>query len=501
MAKIVLTADRATLSGYHNNIYLGFLSCLTDRLCPAPIYKSIVSPVGHDADGTVHLPNLSLRAVEAACIGAGLKEEDIRIIHPDFLESMIAAETRIVGISTHDPLGLGPATTTWSTIFRGTPYNRIYFLALMKRLRALRKKFGFRVVAGGPGDWQLARPETMDELGIDYVVMGEAEISAPSLFARILGDGAGGGGIIEGRTPSAREIPSVLGPSAHNLIEITRGCGRGCDFCDPASSGNLRTLPLEKILGDLRAYLKRGIRDVTFQSDDSLRYGSETLFADKEALLNLFEESFRAGARHVAITHASFINIATQPDVVEALTKLVRAHGMPVYGCQPGLETGSRRLIGKYMQGKVYPRDPKDWHDIVIEALKVMKRNGWVAVCTLICGLPEEDVEDIRMTAELIKKAAGFEALYVPLFFAPMSMTRLKDREGFIAEHMLREHWELMLACWDHNFKHLYKMYSLVSDGQNPAFKALIRSLIGLLKVWINLRRGHVLNKAGRPAD
>lgn len=498
MAKIVLTGDRATLSHYHHNIYLGFLSCLTDRLCPAPIYKAIVSPVEHDAEGTVTLPNLSLRAVEAACVRAGFSREDIGIVHHDFLESRITPETKIVGITTHDPLGLGPATTTWSTIFKGTPYNRIYFLALMKRIKDLKKQLRFKVVVGGPGDWQVSDPETMKALGIDYVVMGEGEISAPKLFGRILNGDPGGPAVVEDRAPTAEEIPPVLGPSAHNLIEITRGCGRGCDFCGPTTSGNFRSLPLDKILGDVKAYLDRGMSSVTFQSDDSLRYGSQTLLPEKEALLSLFEEGYGAGARQIYITHASFVNIAQHPDVIGALTKLVNAHGTDFFGCQPGLETGSHRLIGRYMKGKVYPRDPKEWHEVVIEALKVMKRYKWYAICTLICGLPEEDAEDIAMTAELIKKVGNFEALYIPLFFAPMSMTKLKDRERFIADNMLREHWELMLACWDHNFRHMKKLYGLVAGEHHPAFRALMGSLIFLMRGWINFRRDYVLNKAAR---
>jgi radical SAM superfamily enzyme YgiQ (UPF0313 family) len=277
-------------------------------------------------------------------------------------------------------------------------------------------------------------------------------------------------------------------------VEVTRGCGRGCDFCAPTTSGNFRTLPIQKILGDLRAYLDHGIDNVIFQSDDTLRYGSRTLLVEKDALLDLFKQSYEAGMKRLSITHASFVNFAYQPDVIEALTKLVNAHGMNYFGCQPGLETGSQRLLNIHMRGKTYPKDPEEWHEIVYEALRVMRKNRWYPICTLICGLPEENADDVRATIELIKKVHDFEALYIPLFFAPMSMTKLGDRERFITDNMLREHWELMLACWDHNFRHIYKMYTLVSKSHNPAFKVMIRSLTQMVKVWVNLRREYYLN-------
>ena len=495
MAEIILTADRATLSSYHDNLYLGFLSCLPDRLCPEFIYKRMVTPIPHDADGTVTLPNLSLRAVEAACLAGGQPPENIQILHDSFLESKITKATRIVGISTHDPLGFGPATTTWSSIFKGTPYNRIYFLRLMDRVKTLKKKFGFTVVVGGPGGWQVSDPETMDALGLDYVVFGEGEIAAPKLFGALLRGDPPDDRHVSDRAPAADEIRPVRGPSAHHLIEITRGCGRGCDFCASTSAGDFRTLPLEKILGDLRTYLKTGIRSVSYHSDDALRYGSTSFLAEKDGLLNLFAKSFEAGAKQVWITHASFVNIALQPDVIGALTRLLNEHGIGNFGCQPGLETGSARLIARHMKGKVYPRDPKDWNEVICRALEVMRENRWFAVCTLICGLPEERAEDIRATTDLIRKVGKFEALYIPLFFAPLGLTRFQDREKFVADHMLREHWELMLACWDHNFRHIYKMYRLYASEDNPAFRALIRSLIAIMKGWVDFRRGAVLRQ------
>jgi radical SAM superfamily enzyme YgiQ (UPF0313 family) len=496
MSNIVLTADRATLSHYRHNLYLGFLSCLPDRLCPEFIYKTIVPAVEPGPGGTVKLPHLSLRAVEAACFHAGFKSEDITILPPDALESKITPDTKIVGISVHDPLGYGPATTTWSTIFKGVPFNRIYFLRLMDRVRALKRKHGFKVVVGGPGDWQLASPATLDEIGIDFLVLGEAEIAGPKLFGAILAGRPPDDRLVKDRPPAAQEIPPVLGPSAHHLVEITRGCGRGCDYCAPDTSGNFRSLPLDKILSDVRTHIGHGIRDVTFHSDDSLRYGSSSLLADKDALLGLFAKAFEAGAEKVTITHASLVNIATQPDIVRALTKLLNAHGMDFFGCQPGLETGSARLIGRHMKGKAYPRDPKDWQEVIIQALTVMKAHHWYAVCTLICGLPEEDAEDVAATTALIRRLGNFEALFIPLFFAPTGLTRLHDRERFVADAMLKEHWELMLACWDHNFKHLYNLYHRFSPDHGPAFTSLIRVLIVLMKGWVGIQRNHVLRKA-----
>ena len=35
-----------------------------------------------------------------------------------------------------------------------------------------------------------------------------------------------------GETPSLEEIPDITKPSINGLIEIGRGCCRGCQFCN-----------------------------------------------------------------------------------------------------------------------------------------------------------------------------------------------------------------------------------------------------------------------------
>jgi len=143
VSKIVLTTDASNMSELHQNIYLGFLSCLPKNVCPEPMYKALVPPVDINPDGSARLPTLPLRAVEAICVNAGHDPKDVKVAHPLCPERVIGKDTKIVGISTHDPLGLGPATSTWASILNGIPHNRLKFLDLMRRVRSLKEKYGF----------------------------------------------------------------------------------------------------------------------------------------------------------------------------------------------------------------------------------------------------------------------------------------------------------------------------------------------------------------------
>ena len=62
----------------------------------------------------------------------------------DYLEENVGKKTKILGVSAMDPMGLGPSTTTWSTIFSGIPHTRAEFLRLMlRRVKQLKEKYGF----------------------------------------------------------------------------------------------------------------------------------------------------------------------------------------------------------------------------------------------------------------------------------------------------------------------------------------------------------------------
>ncbi|MFX1450793.1 MAG: B12-binding domain-containing radical SAM protein [Promethearchaeota archaeon] len=494
LIRIVLTADRSLMSTYSDNIYIGFLSCLPNKICPEVLFNRFCPPIPANSDGTTTYPILALRTVESICVNAGF--QDTKIAHPDYLDKVINSKTKIVGVSCEDPLGIGPATTSWSSVFNGIPHNRIKFVQLMKKIRELKEKFHFKVILGGPGCWQFNEAK-MKKLGIDYLLPGEGERSIPPFFQSIL-DGEAPSQPIqpEASIPNGEEILPILGPTNSRFIEISRGCGRGCKFCGPTTSGQIRNFLIDKIIADAKVYLKYGIKDIVLQSEDTLRYGStkKDFSIDIDIIINLYETLFALGLKRISITHASLINFAEQSEEIVKFTQYLHKNGTRYFGCQPGIETGSPRLMRKYMKGKCYPRSPEEWQEIVFDALQVMNENRWYPVCTLILGLPDEEDYDILLTIELIQKIDKFPALYIPLFFVPMSMTSLREREKFVSEKMTALQWKLLLTCWKHNIKYIFNLYKL---GASPkgSFQLISKVLITALKFLIHYKGSRMVNK------
>ena len=502
MPRAVLTADSSVMHQFIGALYSGFLSTFPRRIVQDFLFKHVICrSVPANADGTTDYPILSLRAVEAILRNDSYGEADVKIAHPHHVGRVIDSKTKIVGVSAFDPLGIGPATTSWVALWGGQPQNRLKFAALMNKISRLKERYGFKVVFGGSGAWQLEDPEIMDYYGIDHVLLGEGERVIPDLFKDLEDGSYSGGRVIRGLPARETEVPSILGPTNTSLIEVSRGCGKGCKFCSPSVAGRLRSLPLEKILGDAQAYLDRGIKSVTIQSEDTLRYGSSNLESDEDAVLTLYKELFKMGIKRVILTHASMITFAHQPELIEKLTKLLRKHGLPGYGCQPGFETGSGRLIKELMPNKCYPRDPSEWPEVVREALDVMHKNRWLPCCTLVMGLPGEDEEDIRETISLIKNLTHHLAFFFPLSFLPVKNTPLAQSAHCVRDQMTVAHWDLLEVTWKHNLRFFNKAFGYVAEGRFPLMRVGLRLSTGVFGSFImqTIRtRRKEAEKAGR---
>jgi len=169
--KIVLTADRTLMSEYGGGIFLGFSATVPMGLMPDALYFSLFCPsVNVDDGGRVEVAPCGTRRIEAALLSYGFKEEDLAVVHPDHLRKAVGRRTKVVGVTEIDPLGKGPATSTFTEIFGGEAYMSSKFIEVLNDPAVAR--FRPKIVVGGPGAWQLESEETLDRLGIHHLIVG-----------------------------------------------------------------------------------------------------------------------------------------------------------------------------------------------------------------------------------------------------------------------------------------------------------------------------------------
>ncbi|HML03135.1 MAG TPA: radical SAM protein [Candidatus Bathyarchaeia archaeon] len=446
--KIVLTTDRTLMSDYNGLIFLGFSACVPRGLIPDRLYFSLFCPSAKaNKDGSAKYAPCGSRKIEATLLDKGLKREDVVVAHPDHLDKVVGPNTKVLAITETDPLGIGPATSTFTQVLGGEAYMAIKFRELLNNPAV--RMYKPKIILGGPGAWQLEDPEARKRLGVDCVVIGEGEKVAYDIIKKAF-KGEQLPEVVHGETVNEDEIPCIKEPTVDGVVEIARGCGRGCAFCVPTLQ-RYRCLPMDHILKEVEVNLKAGLRPL-LHAEDVLRYKAKGLEINREAVIDLFKtvKSY-PGVDSVAFSHFALSSVVSAPDLVKEISSILDAgkDGSWLSG-QTGIETGSPRLIKEHMMGKCKPFSPEDWPQIVLNAFEILSKASWVPCASLIIGLPGETERDVDLTINLVEKLRAFKSLIVPLFL--VSEGTLKGKaESFSAEDMTPKRSELFLKCWEHN--------------------------------------------------
>lgn len=451
MVKIVLTADRTLMSDYNKTVFLGFTAC-APKVIPGWLYTQLFCPPVEEENGRAKYGHCGQRKIEASLLNNGFSEEDVAVIRPERLSDIVDKDTKVLCITTHDPLGLGPASSTFGDLGGREPFTSFYFRKLITDPTI--RKYNLTVIVGGSGAWQLTDERIMAKLGIDCVVVGEGEITAVKLIEKAL-NGERLPSFVEGEVVPLDQIPLIRNPTLNGLIEICRGCGRGCKFCNPTML-NFRCLPMDKILQEAKINVDAG-NGIILHAEDVLRYKAKGFTPDESAVMKLFTETKKLTG-NISLSHFSHASVMAKPKLVEKLSELVEAgsRDYPFMSGQVGTETGSPRLIEKYMKGKTKPFKPEDWPKIVIDSHELMKDNNWVPVETLIMGLPDEKSEDVQKTIDLVSDLSEYKSLIVPLYFVPIG--NLQGKGFFRTKYNLPEHWQLLALCIRHMLKWSYRI-------------------------------------------
>jgi len=442
MPDIILTADKTVLINPKLTCLGGFVACIPRNSLPYILQryfeKRIFLPAPTNERGEVAIANLLLRKVESFLLDRGF---DVLVCDSTNIQNFKA---KVYGITTIDPLGIGPATSTMVGLSGGKkPFNNFYFENLVKKIRKENPKA--IILVGGPGTWQFdIFPEKQEELGINCIVEGEVEEIGEKLFR----DALKGDVPRKVVAPPAKKITGIKNPTLWGMVQIGRGCDRGCQFCDPMMK-YYTWRPIKDILEDAKVNAaSKHVNSITLLAEDELRYGNkpgEWIPCGK--IVKLVREVKKLGKR-VSPSHANLSSAAASPQVVKEYSRELELNKHNFSAFQVGLETGSVRLMKMYMRGKVLPWKPEKWPDVAKKGFEVLVKNHIFPLATLIAGLPEENDSDVQQTINLVKELKEYPSLIMPLFFVPLG--KLKETKFFIEECLTDVYKELYATCFEH---------------------------------------------------
>src|SRR2546423_2329150 len=344
------------------------------------------------------------------------------------------------------------------------PLNAHEFIRIVTHPAIL--KYKPKIVVVGPGAWQLEKAERLDEFKIDYLIDGEIERVFSDLFRRIIEGDSSLPRIIKfskETQPSVEEIPVVRHRSTFGVVEITRGCGRGCQFCSPATKVG-RSFPLEHIIASTEINAREGATEIMFSSEDMFLYEQLPNFTPNIPALETMFRAVKAvpGVETLQTSHITMAPVVKDPSIIERLTPLLvpYSHVQHKDSTDPdqraadpiiGLETGSARLFNTYMKGKAYPYKGHQWRDVVLKGMEILNRHNWFPFCTFIIGLPGETDDDVKESLNLLYDLRDAKGTFVPTFFVPLEDTRMQKKDSAKMIDMTELQWEFFFTCWKYN--------------------------------------------------
>jgi radical SAM superfamily enzyme YgiQ (UPF0313 family) len=454
--KVVLVADR-TLSADYKILFEGIFATMQTTKVPSAAMRSFVAPRAKtDAHGRAVQSPLGLRRVEAGLLTYnGLTADEVVVTTPERLESLLGPEVKIVCFSSSDPLGRGMSNTTTTNFWGGELYTRYFSRQTLSMLLKAKERHGFKAIGGGAGAGQWKQyPDPTAQACLDCVYEGYIEDSGPELFDAVLNGRAAQKHIIAAKTGADRICP-IRGASLLGIIELSRGCGRGCHFCTIAHK-KMEHLPHDLILSDLETNVAAGVRSVVSGSEDFFRYGATGLKPDFDKLRELLVEMKRVkGLSFMQIDHANITSLAQMTDEQLAeIRRLLTWEAKSKYlWVNMGAESANGRLVAANCPGKVAPYRAEDWEGLLYQTAERMTRNDYFGVFSLVLGLPGETPGDVARTRKFVRFLEKQNAVVFPVFYEPYAPAEIEAGKRFTLAKMSHEQLELYQACYEINFK------------------------------------------------
>jgi radical SAM superfamily enzyme YgiQ (UPF0313 family) len=499
--KIVLTASETEISDFKNNPFIAFTGSFSHGM-PLWTSRTYLFPPPPVENCRSKFAPYGLRKIEASLLDGGFSEEDIITVIPDDLNKVIGPNTKVIGISSMDPLGLAYVSFTYSTFLGwGELPENLHAFQKIFRTKAL-KKYKPKVIVGGAGAWQIG-PQARKILGIDTVILGEGDEIAIEIFKKAVNGEPLPETIKASRSAPLERIPTIKKAAVHGIVEVSRGCGRNCQFCAPTMRLR-RDIPMEKIIEEVRVNIDNGNSLITLATEDVFLYqyqrGSK-FHPNALAVYDLMKNIVSVpGVKAVQPAHISLAPAMVEPEMISELTEVMQDYclyhykGHPIITAETGIETGSTRLIAKYMRGKCLPYEPEQWPEVVQGSYGILNDNNWTPLSTIIIGLPDEQESDVIETLDLVDEIFNYRTFLVPNLFANLQECILHNKRRANFDAASDAQVELFKRCWEYNL-HQWREDWLGTNRTPIGFLTILATNLifyGALLIYYRWGRGNL---------
>jgi radical SAM superfamily enzyme YgiQ (UPF0313 family) len=289
------------------------------------------------------------------------------------------------------------------------------------------KTLGKPVVAGGP--YPTSLPQEMLDVGVDYVVRGEAENTVP-LFLEALSQGRPG--VFENAEYPDMSLSPVPRYDLLNVydylsltIQTSRGCPFGCEFCDVINlfGRKPRYKTPDQVIAELETIHRLGWRGIVFVGDDNFIGSKKHAQAILEKLAPWNNER---GQPFAFLTQAS-VNLGRDIELIDLMTS---ANFFCVF---VGIESPDGEVLessGKH-QNVAHSVD---------ESVSAINRNGLIILGSFIIGFDGERTgADARISAFVERTHVPIAMLNLLTAVPGTALWNRLEREGRLQQDVFTD--------------------------------------------------------------
>jgi radical SAM superfamily enzyme YgiQ (UPF0313 family) len=280
--------------------------------------------------------------------------------------------------------------------------------------------------------------------------------------------------VIQGSAPTADAVPTIAGPALCGGVELSRGCGLGCDFCAYATKP-MAHLPAEAVLRDVDANLAAGHHHLGLLSEDVLRWGGAGARPQPAALLDLLGRIRTRGAVGLLQPdHTNLCSAARWSDAELAEARRLMAGGDGWVWLNVGVESVDGDLL-KANGGapKMAGTPPAGWADFARTQVVRLAQAGFLPFVSLVLGLPGETAAHRAATIAWIEALPDLPIAVFPMRLAPLTAP-------WQGPTLLRDHWRILQASYRRNFRWVPRLYAQQSATAGaPLARRLVVQALG----------------------
>jgi radical SAM superfamily enzyme YgiQ (UPF0313 family) len=180
-----------------------------------------------------------------------------------------------------------------------------------------------KVIVGGQGSWQISEAGAQERFGIDVLFQGEGEKDLVEIFRKLMNNKSVPKAL-NAKKPEREKVPIIKHAASYGMVEIMRGCGRGCQFCSPTMRTK-HSFPIDHIMKEVEISIKEGSKSIFTVTEDIFLYKCEKNFIpNRKEIVKLYSTIAKhPGVENILLSHASFAPVIYDKKLLEELTPIL----------------------------------------------------------------------------------------------------------------------------------------------------------------------------------